>query len=384
VSDREPYVGPQVGRRPRILLIATLAEVGGVVTYLQALLPTVVERMDVTVAGYGDGPLVEAARASGARYVPLRHVRRPLSPWRDVLGLVELYRLCREVRPDIIHLNSSKAGILGRIAAAAARVPIRIFSVHGWAFRTQRPARLFLLADRLVEPLTTLTICVSSRDRDDGIANRTCRADRTIVILNGVPVPPDMPERAASREPTIVSVGRLKAPKDFLTFVRALNLLGDHSFRGVIVGDGPDRALIEDELDRLGLRGKVELLGERRDGPALLRSSDIFVLATQSESMPMSVLEAMAAGLPVVVSDVGGLPEVVADERTGILVPQGDPAALAAALVRLIDDRELRVALGARGLERARTTFSVERSRREHLDAYRGLLEARKLPAWPP
>jgi len=355
-----------------------------VVTYLQALLPTVVERMDVTVAAYGDGPLVEAARASGARYVPLRHVRRPLSPWRDLFGLLELYRLCREIRPDIIHVNSSKAGILGRIAAALARVPIRIFSVHGWAFRTQHPTWLFLLADRVVEPLTTLTICVSSRDRDDGIAKRTCRPDRSIVILNGVPVPPELPERAVSREPTIVSVGRLKAPKDFLTFVRALGLLGGDSFRGVIVGDGPDRALVEDELDQLGLRTKVELLGERRDGPALLRSSDIFVLATRSESMPMSVLEAMAAGLPVVVSDVGGLPEVVADERTGLLVPPGDPAALASALARLIEDRELRVALGARGLERARTTFSVERCRREHLDAYRGLLEARELPAWSP
>ena len=382
MSEREPSLGPGAGRRPRILLVATLAEVGGVVTYLQALLPTVVERMDVTVAGYGDGPLVEATHASGARYVPLRHVRRPLSPWRDVLGLLELYRLCREFRPDIIHVNSSKAGILGRIAAAAARVPIRIFSVHGWAFRTQRPAWLFLLADRVVEPLTTLTICVSSRDREDGIAKRICRPERTIVILNGVPVPTEVPERTASGEPTIVSVGRLKAPKDFLTFVRALALLGDLSFRGVIVGEGPDRGLIEDEVDGLGLRGKVELLGERRDGPALLRSSDIFVLSTGSEAMPMSVLEAMAAGLPVVASEVGGLPEVVADERTGLLVPPGDPATLASALARLIEDRELRLVLGARGLERARTTFSVERSRREHLDAYRGLLEARELPVW--
>jgi glycosyltransferase involved in cell wall biosynthesis len=365
-------------------LVATLAEVGGVVTYLQALLPTVVERMDVTVAAYGDGPLVEATRAAGARYIPLRHVRRPLSPWHDALGLVELYRLCRELRPDIIHVNSSKAGILGRIAAAAARVPIRIFSVHGWAFRTQRPERLFLLADRVVEPLTTLTICVSSRDRDDGIAKRTCRSDRTIVIFNGVPVLPELPERPASREPTIVSVGRLKAPKDFLTFVRALALLDDGSFRGVIVGDGPDRALIEAEVDRLGLRGKVELLGERRDAPGLLSSSDIFVLATRSESMPMSVLEAMAAGLPVVASDVGGLPEVVADGRTGFLVPPGDPAALASALARLLEDRELRLTLGARGVEQARTTFSVERSCRDHLDAYRALLDARGLPVWSP
>lgn len=383
MREREPYSGPGAGRRPRILLIATLAEVGGVVTYLQALLPTLVERMDVTAAGHGDGPLVEAARAAGAHYVPLRHVRRPLSPWRDVLGLLELYRLCREIRPDILHVNSSKAGILGRVAAAAAGVPIRIFSVHGWAFRTQRPPWLFLLADRMVERLTTLTICVSSRDRDDGIAKRTCHPDRTIVILNGVPLNQDVPPRVASSEPAIVSVGRLKAPKDFLTFVRALALL-DHPFRGVIVGNGPDRHLIEDEIDRLALRGKVELLGERRDAPELLRSADIFVLATRSESMPMSVLEAMAAGLPVVASEVGGLPEVVADEQTGLLVPPGDPAALASAIARLLEDPELRSALGARGLERARTTFSLERFRGDHLNAYRALLVARELPTWSP
>jgi glycosyltransferase involved in cell wall biosynthesis len=152
----------------------------------------------------------------------------------------------------------------------------------------------------------------------------------------------------------------------------------------VIIGDGPDRHLIEHEIDRLALRGKVELLGERRDTPELLHAADIFVLATRSESMPMSVLEAMAAGLPVVASEVGGLPEVVTEEQTGLLVPPGDPAALASAIARLLEDRELRVALGARGLERARTTFSLERFRGDHLNAYRALLETRELPAWSP
>jgi glycosyltransferase involved in cell wall biosynthesis len=363
--------------------MATLAEVGGVVTYLQSLLPALVEKMDVTAAAYGDGPLVEAARAAGAQYVPLRHVRRPLSPWRDVLGLLEIYRLCREVRPDILHANSSKAGVLGRIAAAAAGVPIRIFSVHGWAFRAQRPPWLFLVADRAVERFTTLTICVSSSDRDVGIVRKTCHPDRTIVIPNGVRVDAEGTRRDASSEPTIAAVGRLKAPKDFLTLVRALALVEDR-FRCVIIGEGPDRDLIEDEIDRLALRGKVALLGERHDALELLRSADVFVLATRSEAMPMSVLEAMAAGLPVVASRVGGIPEVVVDEQTGLLVPPADPAALASAIARMLGDPDARGAFGARGQERVRTTFSLERFRSDHLDAYQVLLEGRGLPAWAP
>ena len=135
--------------RPRVLLLITLAETGGAQQYVASLLPALAEEYDVLVAAHGDGFLGDASRAAGVRYVSLAHVRRPLHPLHDVLGLVELYRLFRHERPMIVHANSSKAGILGRLAALAARVPVRLFTVHGWAFKAHRglAALVYLWAD---------------------------------------------------------------------------------------------------------------------------------------------------------------------------------------------------------------------------------------------
>jgi len=174
--------------RPRVLLLITLAETGGAQRYVASLLPALSEEFDVVVAAHGDGFLAEESGMAGVRYVPLRHVRRPLDLREDLLGLVELFRLFRRERPAAIHANSSKVGVLGRLAAAAARVPVRIFTVHGWAFRAYcgPVATAYLWADRLMSPLTTTTICVAESERRAGLRARTCRASRTVVIRNGV------------------------------------------------------------------------------------------------------------------------------------------------------------------------------------------------------
>jgi glycosyltransferase involved in cell wall biosynthesis len=356
--------------RPRVLLLITLAETGGAQTYVAALAKALAREYDVLVAAHGEGFLADA----GLRYVPLRHMRRRLDPLHDLLALVELFRLFRRERPLVVHANSSKAGVLGRLAALAARVPVRFFTVHGWAFKAHsgRAATAYLWADRLMSPLTTTTICVAHGERDAGLRARTCRADRTVVIHNGVALDgPRRPPGPAARPATLVSVGRLRAPKDFLTLVRAIAALEPGSARLRIAGDGPDRAAVEAEVDRLGLGGAVELLGTRNDVPALLAGADVFVLASDSEGLPMSVLEAMAAGLPVVASAVGGVPELVRDGETGFLVPPRDSAALAGALERTVSDPALRDRLGEAARRRVEREFSFERFEREHLELYR-------------
>ena len=373
-------------RRPRVVLAITLAEVGGAQSYVAALLPALAERYDVVLAAYGEGPLRDAATRAGVRFVPLRHVRRPIRPWRDVAGLVELSRLLRRERPQILHASSSKAGVLGRLAAALSRVPIRIFTVHGWAFAAYEglPSRLYRLTDRLMAPLTTVTICVSERERAAGLEAGTCRADRTVVIHNAVDVaaaPRSSHDRAT---PRLIAVGRLKAPKDFLTLIRALAALPAGSFEAVIVGDGPDRDAVEAEIRKLGLEGSVRLTGERGDVPALLSGSDVFVLSSRSEGLPVSVLEAMAAELPIVASNVGGLAELVVDGESGILVPPGDPESLAGALRRLIEDPELRRGLGAAARARAEASFDLASFQRAHVELYDRQLALAGAVAEPP
>lgn len=363
--------------RPRVLVLITLAETGGAQTYVAALLPALVEEFDVAVAAHGEGWLADATRREGARYLPLRHVQRALDPREDLLGLVELVRLFRRERPLVVHANSSKAGILGRLAAAAARVPVRLFTVHGWAFKAHRgpAARAYLWADRLMSPITTTTICVAESERQAGLRARTCRRARTVVIHNGVEL--DRPRRtpaAAVRPATLLSIGRLRAPKDFTTLVRAVASCEPGSIRLLIAGDGPERPRLVSEIARLGLDGAVELLGTRGDVHELLAAADVFVLSSESEGMPMSVLEAMAAGLPVVASAVGGVPEVVRDGETGALVPPRDPAALAEAIRLLVADPALRQRFGDAGRRRVEREFAVADFRRAHLELYRAAL----------
>lgn len=370
-----------------MLLLITLAEVGGAQTYVASLLPALVGHFDVAVAAHGPGPLREAAQAAGVRFLPLRSVRRPISPWRDLAGLFELTRLLRRERPDILHASSSKAGVLGRLAGFLARVPVRIFTVHGWAFAAHSggSSRLYRWADRLVEPLTTVTICVSEREREAGLAAGTCSQGRTVVIPNAVDVAGAPRSRPVERErPLILAVGRLKAPKDFSTLIRALSDLPPDSFEALIVGDGPDRPGLEEEIQALELSGRVRLAGERHDVPQLLAAADVFVLPSASEGLPVSVLEAMAAGLPVVASRVGGVPEQVSDGETGLLVEPGNPKELAAALHRLTADPSLRRRLGAAGHARAEQAFDLDPFRRAHVALYSRELARRKLPAPTP
>jgi glycosyltransferase involved in cell wall biosynthesis len=200
-----------------------------------------------------------------------------------------------------------------------------------------------------------------------------------VVIHNGVELPRATAEESRSGPCRLLTVGRLQAPKDPLTLVRALAELARPG-EAVIAGDGPDRPAVESEVRRLGLESVVRLAGERNDVEELLAAADLFVLSSRSEGLPLSILEAMAAGLPVVASSVGGVPELVVEGETGLLVPPGDPHALAAAIERLLDDSALRRRLGAAGRTRVSEHFDLASARRAHLDLYRTVLADAGLP----
>jgi glycosyltransferase involved in cell wall biosynthesis len=365
-------------RRPRLLYVVTLAEVGGAQSYVRDLLAAAKEEFDVTVAAHGDGPLRVAAGELGVPFVDLRQVRRAISPIRDPLGLFELMRLFRRVRPDVVHLNSSKVGILGRIAARLTRVPVCVFTAHGWAFSAagSRTGSLYRRADRLVKPLATTIICVCDTDRQAGLAAGTCDESRTVVIHNAVEMGP-APEHA-TRETgpvEIIGVGRLAEQKDFSTLVSALALLPPGAARLRVLGEGPLRESLEAQIAAQGLDDSVELVGEVSDVRSQLAAADVFALTSRWEGLPLSVLEAMAAGLPVVASAIDGVPEAVVDGETGYLTPPQEPQAVAEALSRLIDDPELRLRLGQAARRRAEEQFSLPRWRAAHLDLYRSLLQ---------
>jgi glycosyltransferase involved in cell wall biosynthesis len=340
-------------------------------TYVAMLLPELVERFDVVVAAYARGALREASLAAGARYVALSHLRRPINPFRDLLAVAELVGVCRRERPDIIHLNSPKAALIGRLAGALARVPVRIVSVHGWSFSVPGIPRAAVWADRLVRPLATATICVSEYDREVGIAAGMCAREHTVVIHNGIDARTfDVSDHGRRNVPVVASVGRLAPQKDPETLIRALAMLDPNSYSAVVAGSGPNADSVAAQIERLGLTDSVELLGTRDDVAQILGSADVFVLSSIYECLPISVLEAMAAGLPVVATDVGGVPELVVDGETGFIVGSRDPEALANALAKLLADRDLRRRFGHAGRARVEAHFGIDRFRRDHVDLY--------------
>src|SRR5580765_1436093 len=255
-------------RKPRLLMLITLSELGGAQTAVALLLPGLVGEFEVTLAAQGSGPLREAAEAAGARYVELRHVRRPIDPWHDALALAELTRLCRRVQPDIVHVHSSKMGVLGRLAGRLAHVPIRVLTVHGWSFAAYNglTRRLFIWIERLMRPVTTTVVCVSEATRQEGLAARTCDPQRTVVVHNAVDVRSFSPTTRLGGTAEVVGVGRFAYPKDFTTLLEAVRLV-DAPCHVRLAGDGPGLAAVAAEVGRQGLSGRVELLGARADIP---------------------------------------------------------------------------------------------------------------------
>jgi glycosyltransferase involved in cell wall biosynthesis len=243
--------------------------------------------------------------------------------------------------------------------------------VHGWAFAQYHgvASTVYLWLDRLVRPLTTNFICVSDQTRDAGVAARTCGRQNTSVIPNAVDVAATRRASLDGDPPRVVSVGRLKEPKDFVGLISAL-ALADVPCRAAIVGEGPDRPVIEGAIRASALAETVVLLGERDDVAKQLALSDVFVLASRSEGMPLSVLEAMAAGLPVVASAVGGVPELVVSGQTGLLVRPDDIDALADALRTVLSDALLRRSMGDSGRARAEQLFDLPAFRTAHVRLY--------------
>ncbi len=363
---------------PRLLLAVTLGEWGGAQRYVEQIALGARDRFTVKVVCGKGGDLPARLAAHGIDTVKLPDLRRFPSPWGDTRAFIQLVRIIRRGRFNLLHASSTKAGLIVRAAAAlvARDVPV-VFTAHGWAFTEGRPQpvrKVLAYLERWAAARTSAIICVSEHDRV--LAARLAVADpsRMRVIYNGID--PSSFDRLRRRSPQsdrlrIIMVGRLRAPKDPLTLVEAVRLVPGAEL--VIVGDGPLRRRVDALVRRRGLGDRVRVLGFREDVTQLLASADVFVLPTHWEGMPLAVIEAMMAGLPVVASRVGGIPEAVQDGVTGFLVPPRRADVLAKALENLRDP-ERRRWMGEEARRVARERFTVSRMTQETLAVYEDLL----------
>jgi sugar transferase (PEP-CTERM/EpsH1 system associated) len=315
-----------------------------------------------------DVPVVELARRPG---------NDPRTVWA-------IYRVLRRYRPDVLHTHAWGTLLEGIVAARLARVPVVVHGEHGTLQLGPRQVTAQRWGWGHVDRLLSVSSRLAERmSRDVGFP-----LERMHVIRNGVDLTrfggaaaPAHRAFAAPADGTVVvgAVGRLVDVKDHATFIDAVALLRRRGRQvlAVIAGDGPLRDALQDRIDRLGLQESVRLLGHRGDVESVFASLDVFVLSSKSEGMSNTILEAMASGLPVVATRVGGADEMVQDGETGLLVPPGDPEPLADALDRLVSSAPLRQSFGSAGRRRAHGEFSLRNMIEAYQSFYCGLFASR-------
>ncbi|MCK4303404.1 MAG: glycosyltransferase family 4 protein [Candidatus Eisenbacteria sp.] len=339
-----------------------------------------------------EGSLHAAARAHGLPVRIIQDLVREVSPLRDLHALQELRRRFTREPFDIVHTHSSKAGILGRLAASYARIPVRIHSVHGWSMTpaSRAPARfIYTHLERIVARRTHTLVAVSEAVRDAGLAAGIGRREQYEVIHGGIlpPTSSDADARVNARRKlgvaqdcvVIGTVGRLDDAKDPLGALHgAIPLLrAQPNLRLVFIGDGQLRSRLEYAIECSGCGGQVVMAGLHSDASALLAAFDLFFLSSRWEGFPLVVIEAMAARLPVVAYNVAGIREAVEDGRTGFLTQPGQESQWRKHIRQLVEDPQLRQRMGQAGRSRALSRFGMDRMLAETGRLYQRLLASR-------
>jgi glycosyltransferase involved in cell wall biosynthesis len=345
----------------RILYVITRAEHGGAQTHILELLRASAGRYTVALATGEEGFLTAEARALNIPVYLLTCLVVPLNPLKDLLALFQLSRVIRNFRPSLIHAHSSKAGLLARVAARFHRIPC-VFTAHGWAF-SEGVSRLrkwiAMPLEWLAGRLGASIIAVSKFDHDLALHYGVSDTRHIRTIANGIPDDTGRAHPERGGIPIIAMVARFNKQKDHITLLRALSQV-QAPFRLWLIGDGP---LLEESracVAQLGLTGRTEFFGDCTSVRHVLTNAHVFALISRYEGLPISILEAMRAGLPIIATDTGGVSEAVRQGWNGLLVGRANESTLRDALESLLYDRGLRASFGRRSRALFEKTFRVE------------------------
>lgn len=347
------------------------------------------------------GPYLDELTKAGIRHEPITHFTRRMAPQHDALALRELRRAFRRLQPDIVHTHNPKPGVFGRLAARSAHIPAVVNTVHGlYALPSDRAVKRWVVygLERVAARYSDAELVQNPEDIP--VLDRLgIRAPKVRLLGNGIDLTrfdavAGRETRAAIRaelgvdDDTIVigAVGRLVAEKGYREMFEAARSLRATTPNVLVLVVGPhdtDKhdAISSGELTEATAAGGVRFLGERRDVERLYAAFDVFIIASWREGFSRSGMEAAAMGLPVIATDVRGCRQVVEHERSGLLIPVRDPAAIAAAIQRLASDANLRSSMGAAGVELARREFDQQRVIDITLATYEDVLGRRPVQA---
>ena len=378
--------------KKKILFVITKSNWGGAQKYVYDLATSLPRDIfDVAVVFGGAGQLAERLTASGIRTISVTSLQRDVSISGDALSFFKLLSLFNKEKPDIIHVNSSKVGGIGALAARILGVPRIIFTCHGWPFNEERALfSLWSIAffSWLTVVLSHKTITVSARDFTDG-QNMPWVKNKMVLVHNGIRKP-EFKDAVTARadlvslaravgitiEPNdlmVGAMGELHKNKGYEYLIEAFaELLLDHEIptKLIIMGEGEERKNIEGLIQKFRLEKNVALLGFVKDSPTYLHACNAFTLTSIKEGLPYVVIEAGFAGLPVVATNVGGVKEIIDDMKSGILVQTRKPTDIAQGLNMLLTESEKAKNFGIHLREKVENQFSLENMTRKTISVY--------------
>ncbi len=363
---------PAKGKRQKVLFLITKGNWGGAQRYVFDLATNLPKQNFEAKVAFGEGEVLEKKLAEqGIKTVRIKSLERNVNIFSDLFAFFSIIRVLRDEKPDVLHLNSSKAGALGALAGRIVRTPHIIFTGHGWAWNEER----FFASKAIIAFLHWFTILLAHKtitvaDRVKSEVDRLpLTSSKTLTIRNGIDLIDFIPKNEArnrlcfeAREKTwIGTISELHKNKglDFLIEAFSVVVKKDPAIALMIIGSGEERDRLSELSARLGVKDKVYFLGFVADAPKYLKAFDIFTLTSRTEAFPYTILEAGLAQVPIIASRVGGIPEAVLDGETGILIERGNTDELAEKLLLLLNDSSKAASLGQAMRKRTEEFFSL-------------------------
>lgn len=369
----------------KIVYIITRSDVlGGASVHLLDLAKGMLKKgHQVHILVGGSGAFTEILNKNDIDYTSLTHLKRELSVQDEVLGYYEIKKQLKHLKPDIVHCHSTKAGLLGRLAAKSLKLPV-VFTAHGWAFTDgvgAKKQKIYASIERVLSKVSDAIITVSEYDRQHGLKHTVGTPKLVTTIHNGVLDIEKPTNTTPNLVPKLIMVARFEEPKDQYFLINTLaDLPKTLDWQLDLIGDGPNLQKCKDLVCEKRLDNKIIFHGQSFKVQELLNTADIFILISKYEGFPLTILEAMRASLPIIASDVGGVKESI-NADNGFLIPKNDRVALTDALTKLISDANLRNQLGSNSRKHYEAKFTFETMLEKTLNIYNKILSERDLTA---
>ena len=354
---------------------------------------------DVLVCGSvseSEGDMAYFAKEKGIRPLIVAEMQRDISPWNDLKAFFKIYSILKKEKPDIVHTHTAKAGTLGRLAAILAGVPVRIHTLHGHVldgYFSPLKAKAFLLIERFLALFTDRIVTVSESVKDDVVKRlKVAGYSKCVVIPLGFELDRFLEcekrkglfrkELALDEETILIGmVGRLVPIKNHRMFLNAARIVKDNAkgrkIKFLVIGDGELKDELKALTETLGLTEDVIFTGWVKELAIVYADLDIVALTSLNEGTPVSLIEALASAKAVIATDVGGVRDIVIDNKTGILTKSDEPSEFANRLSELLRDKFIMAELGAGGRKFVKDAFRKDRLVRDIEDLYEECLKAK-------